>query len=65
MQVRDALRLGFAGSTSVARDLVAADEGLRRPVSTSRWASTIFSSGKLRSMTARIRPAAAMSINRR
>lgn len=45
MQVRDVLRLGFAGSTAVARDLVAADEGLRRPVSTSRRVAVVQAHG--------------------
>jgi MinD-like ATPase involved in chromosome partitioning or flagellar assembly len=45
MLVRDALRLGFAGSTAVARDLVAADEGLRRPVSTSRRIAVVQAHG--------------------
>ena len=52
MLVRDALRLGFAGSTALARDLVAADEGLRRPVSTSRRIAVVQAHGGAGATTA-------------
>jgi len=45
MRLGEGLRLGVAGSTAVARDLVAADEGLRRPVSTSRRIAVVQAHG--------------------